>query len=61
MSEPTKKQIEEFDRMARKAAQLHELAWCVKQHWPRFTLSLKGRECLRCEHFVMNGGVCDPL
>ena len=60
-SEPTEEEILEFDRLVPKAAQIHDLTWCVKMQWPRYTRSLRGRECLRCEEFVMRGGVCDPL
>lgn len=59
--EPTEDQIEAFDRLVHQAAELHEFAWCAKTGWFRFTASLRGRECLRCEAFCMNGGVCDPL
>lgn len=60
-AEPTYKEIMAFERMVAKAAGLHAMTWCVKIEWPRWTLSLRARECLRCEHFICNGGVCDPL
>jgi len=59
--EPTEEENTAFDRLARKAATLHVYAWCVKRQWHRYTAGLKGRECLRCEDFVVNGGVCDPI
>jgi len=61
MSEPTDGEIAQFDRLRLKAATLHEVAWCMKVNWYRFTLSLRARECLPCPHHVLRGGVCDPL
>jgi len=55
------KDIMWFDDLVQKAAKLHSMTWCVKNCWPRFTRSLKGRECLTCPDFTMKGGVCDPL
>lgn len=57
----TEEEITAFDRLAQKAATLHIFAWCVKRQWQRYTAGLQGRECLNCEAFVMNGGVCDSI
>lgn len=59
--EPTEEEIEYFNDMAKEAAKLHGMTWCVKIAWPRYTRSLRGRECLRCRDHVLRGGVCDPL
>lgn len=61
MNEPTEEEILAFDRLRTKAATLHELAWCTKASWFRFTASLRGRECCRCPEYVLQGGICDPL
>jgi len=56
-----KKDLERFDRMVAKAAQLHVGTWCVKRHLVIPTAQLKGEECLNCREFILNGGACDPL
>lgn len=53
--------IKAFDRLVPGAAELHPNAWCVRQQMVIMTRDLKGRICCPCKHFVMNGGVCDPL
>ena len=59
--EDLERRIRWFDAMVRKAAALHPMTWCAKRGWPVWTLSLKGRECYACDHFIENGGACDPL
>jgi len=61
MTEPTEEEVVQFERLRAKAAGLHGLTWCVKVQWPRYTLSLRARECLPCLDHVLNGGACDPL
>lgn len=51
----------QFDDLVVKVAELHTFAWCVERQAPVLTRSLQGRECCLCRHFVVNGGVCDPL
>lgn len=58
---PTEKEIQEFDQLVHKAAELHTFTWCVKQQCLRDTAGLNGRECLNCPEFVVKGGACDPL
>ncbi|GAI21437.1 unnamed protein product [marine sediment metagenome] len=53
--------IQQFNRLVAKAALIHPMTWCVKRQWPMWTRSLSGKECCTCEHFVANGGICDPL
>lgn len=59
--QPTEEAIRDFDRLVPKAAELHGMTWCVKRSWAIWTQSLRGRECLRCNHYVGNDGICDPL
>ena len=59
--EPTEEELDVFDELVPRAAELHELTWCVKRQWTRFTAGLRARECVRCPEFVLRGGVCDPL
>jgi hypothetical protein len=35
--------------------------YCVKQQHPVEFAILPDLKCWECEHFVLNGGVCDPL
>ena len=53
--------IRKFDELVPKAAKVHNYTWCVKRKRPMPTAHLKGEECCRCPHFVLNGGTCDPL
>lgn len=59
--EPTEEEIVAFERLVSMAAQGHRLTWCVKRQWSIHTLSLSGQQCLRCEHYMGQGGICDPL
>ena len=59
--EPDQEDLDQFDQLVPRAAQLHELTWCVKRQWTRFTDGLRAEECMYCPHFVLRGGVCDPL
>lgn len=61
LDEPTEEELEYFADLVAKAADLHEMTWCVKRGWVRWTRSLRGRECLSCPKHVLKGGVCDPL
>ena len=58
---PTEEEIQAFDRLVPRAAELHTYTLCVRSGLTVFTWSLKGQECLRCRHFVGNDGICDPL
>ena len=53
--------IERFNALVPKAAELHSTAWCVKRQAPVPTIRLRGEECVDCPKSVMNEGVCDPL
>uniref|UniRef100_A0A6M3MAP8 Uncharacterized protein n=1 Tax=viral metagenome TaxID=1070528 RepID=A0A6M3MAP8_9ZZZZ len=53
--------VRSFDRLVPKAAELHSMTWCVKGQEARRTLTLEGRECCNCSHYILNGGICDPL
>ena len=53
--------IQWFEDMAMKAATLHPWTWCVKRQVSVPTAALSGEECLSCEEFMGNGGICDPL
>lgn len=53
--------IRQFDELVPRAAELHALTWCVSRQIPISTQSLRGEECCLCRHFVVNGGICDPL
>ena len=56
-----KEEIKEFNRLAPMAAELHVLTWCIKRQRAIPTKDLRGEECLRCEHDLDQGGICDPL
>ena len=51
----------QFDDLVVKAAELHPNAWCVRQQMVIITRDLKGQVCCPCKHYVVNGGICDPL
>ena len=61
MYEPTEEEVEWFEATQDKAAELHEMSWCTRMGWIRWTASLRARECLRCSDFIARGGACDPL
>jgi len=56
-----KRRIREFNSLVPQAAKLHPFTFCVKLGMPVLTERLRGEECVRCKHFILNGGVCDPL
>jgi len=56
-----KRRIREFNSHVPKASRLHPFTFCVKRNIPVLTERLRGEECVKCEYFVQNGGVCDPL
>lgn len=58
---PTDEEVKAFNRLVFKAYMLHTFTWCIKRQKAIFTASLRGEECLRCEHDLLQGGICDPL
>jgi hypothetical protein len=54
-------QIQKFDEFVPKVAKVHPQTWCFKKVQLVLTVTLKGEECVNCQHFVLNGGICDPL
>lgn len=60
-SEDLERCIRWFNRLVPRAAGVHARTWCVARQIPIVTFSLRGQECCPCPHFVVNGGICDPL
>jgi len=56
-----KKLIQKFDELVPKAAEEHPQTFCLKKVRLVQTATLKGEECVNCEHYVLNWGICDPL
>jgi hypothetical protein len=53
-------QIRQFDKLIPKAAKVHP-RWCFKENKLLLMGMLKGKVCYNCQHYVLNGGICDPL
>lgn len=53
--------IEQFNRLAQEASQIHEYTYCVRDEVMMRTKDLNGEDCCSCPYFILNGGVCDPL
>ena len=53
--------IEDFNKLVHKAMNIHSFTFCIKRDKFVITEDLRGEECLFCNEFVLNNGVCDPL
>jgi hypothetical protein len=53
--------MEEFRGLQEMAVRLHPYSWCVKVQLAVPTGHLSPRECVTCPHYILNGGICDPL
>jgi hypothetical protein len=54
-------EIQKFNKLIPKAAQVHEYTFCVVKNLKIKTLELKGEICVKCKEFILRGGICDPL
>lgn len=51
---------EKLDELIKQAVKMHRETYCIKKGFI-LTTCLKSEECLKCEHFILNGGICDPI
>jgi len=53
--------VKEFLVLKENAKLTHPFTFCVAKQVDVPTDMLIPEECLNCKHFILNGGICDPL